>query len=208
MKGIYSHNWLQTFFDNPLPSPEEVSEGLLKHSFEIEEVRTTEHSDTVYELDILTNRSADCLAHYGIAKEIAAIFSLPLKRRYFQEPFSFSDTATYIHTEKCDRYTILKIENIVLAETPEEIQKHLEAVGQRCIHPIVDLSNYVLFDIGQPTHAFDARKVSGKFGVRQAQADERLLLLGEEEVVLREDDIVITDADTDRAIALAGVKGW
>ena len=207
MKGLYSHNWLQTFFDTPLPSPEEVSDGLLKHSFEIESVRTDEHNDTVYELDILSNRSADCLAQYGIAKEISAIFSLPLKKRYFQEKFAFSDTAEYIQTDKCDRYTILKIENITLTETPEEIQKHLQAVGQRCIHPIVDLSNHILHTIGQPTHAFDARKVSGKFGVRQAHTGERLVLLGEEEITLQEDDIVITDADTDRAIALAGVKG-
>ena len=207
MKGIYSHRWLQTFFDKPLPSPEEVSEGLLKHAFEIEDVRTSADGDTVYELDILSNRSTDCLAHYGIAKELSAIFSLPLKRRYFQEKFSFSNTAEYIQTEQCDRYTILKVENITLQETPKEIQQHLEAVGQRCIHPIVDLSNYILFDIGQPIHAFDARKVSGQFGVRQARADERLVLLGDEEMVLREDDIVITDADTDRAIALAGIKG-
>ena len=207
MKGVYSHQWLQSFFDKPLPSPEAVSEGLLKHSFEIEEVRSVEGGDTVYELDILPNRSADCLAHYGIAKEIAAIFSLPLKRRYFQEQFSFGGTAEYIQTEKCDRYTILKVTDIALAETPAEIQKYLEAVGQRCIHPIVDLSNYILFDIGQPIHAFDARKVSGQFGVRQAKADEQLVILGGEEITLREDDVVITDADTDRAIALAGVKG-
>lgn len=207
MKGVYSHQWLQSFFDKPLPAPEAVSEGLLKHSFEIEEVRSVEGGDTVYELDILPNRSADCLAHYGIAKEIAAIFSLPLKQRYFQEQFSFSGTAEYIQTGKCDRYTILKVTDVALAETPAEIQKHLEAVGQRCIHPIVDLSNYILFDIGQPIHAFDARKVSGQFGVRQAKADEQLVILGGEEIALREDDVVITDADTDRAIALAGVKG-
>ena len=207
MKGIYSHRWLQAFFDTSLPSPEEVSEGLLKHAFEIEDVRTSTDRDTVYELDILSNRSTDCLAHYGIAKELSAIFSLPLKRRYFQEKFSFSNTAEYIQTEQCDRYTILKVENINLQETPKEIQQHLEAVGQRCIHPIVDLSNYILFDIGQPIHAFDAKKVSGQFGVRQARADEQLVLLGDEEMALREGDIVITDADTDRAIALAGIKG-
>ena len=170
-------------------------------------MQSSTNSDTVYELDILPNRSADCLAHYGIAKEIATIFSLPLKRRYFQEKFLFSDSAEYIQTEKCDRYTILKITDIALKKTPDDIQRHLEAVGQRCINPIVDLSNYILFDIGQPIHAFDAQKVSGQFGVRQARVDERLLLLGDEEVVLQEGDIVITDATEDKPIALAGVKG-
>ena len=87
MKGIYSHQWLQTFFDTTLPIPEVISEGLLKHSFEVEKVQSVADGDTIYELDILPNRSADCLAHYGIAKEIAAIFSLTLKQQYFQEKF-------------------------------------------------------------------------------------------------------------------------
>ena len=207
MKGIYSHQWLQTFFDTPLPSPEKVAEGLLRHSFEVEEVQSAEGSDTVYALDILPDRSADCLAHYGIAKEIAAIFSLPLKRRYFQEQFSFSGTTKYIQTDNCDRYTILKVDEIAIPETPAEIQQRLTAIGQRCIHPIVDISNYILFDIGQPIHAFDAQKVSGQFGVRQAKADEQLMILGGEEITLQEDDVVITDADNDHPIALAGVKG-
>ena len=207
MKSIYSHQWLQTFFDEQLPAPEEVAEKLLKHSFEVEEVRATGSGDTVYELDILPDRSVDCLAHYGIAKEIAAICALPLKKRYFQEQFSCNSTAEYIHTEKCDRYMVLKVENITLTETPAEIRKHLEAVGQRCINPIVDMSNYILFDIGQPIHAFDTQKTSGQFGVRQARKEETVVLLGGEEVVLQESDVVITDAVSDRSIALAGVKG-
>ena len=206
MKSAYSNQWLQTFFDEQLPSPKEVAEKLLKHSFEIEEVRKV-GDDTVYELDILPNRSVDCLAHYGIAKEISAIFSLPLKKQYPQEQYVYKETAEYIHTEKCDRYTILKAENITLSETPEEIQKHLESIGQRCIHPIVDLSNYLLFDIGQPIHTFDARKVSGQFSVRKAKTNEQLVLLGGETVTLHEDDVVITDACNDKPIALAGVKG-
>ena len=207
MKSIYSHQWLQAFFDEQLPSPEEVSEKLLKHSFEVEEMRKTGSNDAVYELDILPDRSVDCLAHYGIAKEIAAIFSLPLKKQYFQEQFLYNNTAEYIHTEKCNRYTILKVENISLSETPVEIQKHLESIGQRCINPIVDLSNYILFDIGQPIHTFDAQKTSGQFRVRQAQEKETIVLLGNEEIVLQVSDVVIADAADNRAIALAGIKG-
>lgn len=206
MKSAYSHQWLQTFFDEKLPMPEEVAEKLLKHSFEVEGVRTV-GDDTIYELDILPDRSVDCLAHYGIAKEIAAIFSLPLKKQYFQEQYTYKNTAEYIHTERCDRYTILKAEDVTLSETPVEIQKHLESIGQRCIHPIVDLSNYILFDIGQPIHTFDARKVSGRFGVRQAKTGEQLVLLGGETVTLQDTDVVITDASNDKPIALAGVKG-
>ena len=207
MKGVYSHAWLQTFFEDSLPSPETIRDGLLRHSFEVEDVRVADSGDTVYVLDVLPDRSADCLAHYGIAKEIAAIFSLKLTRRYFSDTFSFRTAASYIQMDRCDRYTILKFENISLSETPKEISCHLEAVGQRCITPLADLSNYVLLDIGQPIHVFDARKVSGSFSVRQARDGETFLLLGGEEVVLCVDDIVIADAVDDRVIALAGVKG-
>ena len=86
MKGVYSHAWLQSFFDEVLPSPEAVQQGLLQHAFEVEQV-ISRGGDTVYELDILPNRAADCLSHYGIAKEVAGIFSLNLAKRYFTEPF-------------------------------------------------------------------------------------------------------------------------
>ena len=207
MKGVYSHTWLQEFFEGQLPSPDVVHEGLLKHSFEVESVRQLENGDTVYEIDVLSNRSSDCLAHYGIAKELSAIFSLRLKRRYFTEEFLFHSEASYIHTDACSRYAVLKVENFSLSETPAQIRNYLESIGQQCINPLVDLSNYLLFEIGQPIHVFDAKKVSGLFSVRQARADERLVLLGNEEVRLTEKDIVIADASDNRAIALAGIKG-
>ena len=207
MKGLYSHVWLQEFFEASLPSPNDVHEGLLKHAFEVEGVRKSENGDTVYEIDILSNRSADCLAHYGIAKELSAIFSLSLKRRYFTDMFAFRSNASYIHTDACDRYTILKVEDVSLSDTPSSIRTHLTSIGQQCVNPLTDLSNYLLFEIGQPIHVFDAAKVSGTFSVRQARPGERLVLLGGEEALLTEKEVVIVDAADDRVIALAGVKG-
>ena len=204
MKGVYSHAWLQSFFDEVLPSPETVQQGLLKHAFEVEQV-VSRGGDTVYELDILPNRAADCLSHYGIAKEVAGIFSLNLAKRYFTEPFPFVESAEYIQTDACDRYTILKVENILANTISKDIRDRLISIGQRSINPIVDLSNYILFDIGQPIHVFDARKVSGAFGVRYAKDGETLVLIGGELVTLSSDDLVITDAD--RVVALAGIKG-
>ena len=212
MKGVYSHRWLQTFFETALPAPKEIHEGLVRHSFEIETVRTI-GDDTVYETDILPSRSADCLAHYGIAKELSAIFSLPLTKKYFQEKFSFSDEKKeYIATDKCDRYTILVTDTIDTERIRDDkrytaIQNFLAAIGQQSIHPIVDLTNYLLYDIGQPIHAFDADVVSGEFSVRQATDNEQVTLLGGEEIALKPEDIVITDKADDRVIALAGVKG-
>ena len=207
MKGIYSHAWLQTFFDEPLPEKGAIQNGLMRHAFEVEKV-FEQNGDTIYELDILPNRANDCLAHYGIAKELAAIFSLKLNKKYFTEKHTFEKKAEYIQTEKCDRYTIIKIENIQQKETPKEMQEKLEAIGQRCINPIVDRANYLLFDIGQPIHAFDAKKVSGDFSVRQAKEGETLIILGGETITLKEADIVIADkGNNDKAIALAGIKG-
>ena len=212
MKGIYSHRWLQSFFDERIPESDAIAAGLMKHSFEVEGVEK-KGDDTVYEMDILPDRSSDCLAHYGIAKEIGAIFSIPLARQYFQEQHTFSDTTDdYINTEKCDRYTILTtdkidIEKIRTSAAYADIVNRLESIGQRSIHPIVDISNYILFHIGQPIHAFDVDAVSGKFSVRQAQEGEKIALLGGKEMSLHEEDIVITDASDNTPIALAGVKG-
>ena len=207
MKGLYSHKWLQSFFNDFQVTPKEVEEKLLLHSFEVESVRE-QKGDTIYELDILPNRASDCLCHYGIAKELSAIFSLPLKQKYFQKEFNFtSKDDNCIQTDMCDRYSIIKIENCTLKETPDYIRQCLESVGHDLIFPIVDITNYLMLLIGQPMHAFDARKVSGKFGVRGANELEPLVLLGDREVRMKSDDIVITDRDNDTAIALAGVKG-
>ena len=204
MKGVYSYEWLQSFFSDQLPSPDKIGAAINKHSFEVEEI-TKHGDDTIFVLDVLPDRASDCLAHYGIAKEISAIFSLPLAKQYFKDKFPFAEKATYIQTKHCDRYTIIKVEGIDCAKPSEVLTKRLEAIGQRSVGPIVDITNYILFDIGQPIHSFDAKKVSGNFSVRQAKDGETLTLLGDETVTLQENDIVITD--NDRAIALAGIKG-
>ena len=205
MKGIYRHEWLQSFFSDPLPSSDAVAEGLMRHSFEVEEVRGS-GDEAVYVLDILPDRANDCLAHYGIAKELSAIFSLPLAERYFSEPFVFSRSADCIHTDTCDRYAMLRFSGLSVPDSLAlTMRSRLEGIGQRSVSPLVDLSNYILFDIGQPVHVFDARKVSGSFGVRRAREGETFVLLSGETVSLTPEDTVI--ADGDRAIALAGVKG-
>ena len=204
MKKVYSHSWLQSFFDTQLPHPDEIQNGLMRHSFEVESV-IQHNNDTIYELDITPNRATDCLAHYGIAKEVSAIFSLPMNRHYFPEPYTFARNTDCIKTTHCDRYTVIKVENITLQETPADMLAQMEAVGHLSIHPIVDFTNHLFLDIGQPIHAFDASKISGTLGVRQARAGETLLLLNEETVTLTADDMVIIDDD--RPVALAGIMG-
>ena len=204
MKLHVSHAWLQSFFDTTLPEPTVLGAALQRHAFEIEAIEKR-NGDTRYEIDITPNRAVDCLSHYGIAKEIAAIYTLPLQKRYFTEPYEFERTEQYIETELCDRYALLRAENCTLKETPPALRAHLEAIGIQCISPLVDLANGAMLEFGQPIHVFDATAIQGAIRVRQAHEGEQLLLIGGETITLTPEDIVI--ADEGGAIALAGIKG-
>ena len=204
MKGVYSYNWLQSFFEKPLPPIQELKEGLHDHFSEVENVSEVD-GDYILEIDILPPRSLDCLGHYGVAKEISAIFQLEMNKHYFKEKYSFnSDISIQIQTKNCPRYTVMHIDVSNLDFDPV-IQTRLAAIGQKSINPIVDMSNYILYDIGQPTHAFDASKITGKFLIRQANEGEKIILLGGDEVTLTVDDILITNNNI--PIGIGGIKG-
>ena len=194
MKRIYSIKWLQSFFDSKL---ENIEEKMLSHLFEVEDI-----DEKKIELDVLANR-ADCLSHYGIAKELGAIYNIPLNKKYLQKEFEFKEKKEYIDTEKCDRYSIIEVENCEIDKTPDDVLEFLEDIGQQSINPIVDLTNYIMFLVGHPIHAFDKDKISGEFSVRQGKG-EKLTLLNNETIVLDDDDVVICD---NNPIALAGVMG-
>ena len=165
--------------------------------------------DVVLEIDnkSLTNRP-DLWGHYGIARELSAIYNVPLKElpsveidknlpKYnveIQEP------------EKCNRYAAIEIENVYDKESPMWMKAALINAGMRPISAIVDITNYVMMAVGQPSHAFDRTHVNGeKIIVRNAKKGEELLLLDNNAISLTEDDLVICD-DTD-AMGLAGIRG-
>jgi phenylalanyl-tRNA synthetase beta chain len=169
--------------------------------------------DVILEIDnkSLSNRP-DLLNHYGLARELAAIFDLPLKAydKFLSPPeelmggpadkFSVKVEAP----ELCPRYLALKVENIEVKESPDWLKARLVAIGQRPINNIVDLTNYVMFDCGQPLHAFDAAEFK-KIVVRRATLGETLETLDEKERVLNNEDLIITDGD--KPLAIAGVMG-
>lgn len=169
--------------------------------------------DIILEVDnkSLSNRP-DLLNHYGLAREIAAIFDLPLKSydKFFDRQAKFLDAkenklAVKVENgELCPRYMAVRLDNIKITESPAWLKERLIAIGQRPINNIVDLTNYIMFDCGQPMHTFDAEKVA-KIVVRRAKKEEILETLDEKERVLNTDDLVITDGK--KAIALAGVIG-
>ncbi len=170
-----------------------------------------ELSDAILELDnkSLTHRP-DLWGHYGFARELSAILKRPLKEypSEFEWPAEASEYTLQLDDQQqtsCYQLTELSVGGGPQV-SPEWMQQRLLAVGQCVVNDIVDVSNYVMLELGQPTHAFDKDKVSGKqISVRRATAEEGFVTLDETECTLMASDMVIADAD--KSIALAGVMG-
>lgn len=161
--------------------------------------------DTVLDLEITPNR-ADLLSHVGIAREIAA-----LTGKTFTPPESkgkvegFGTSAVNVEPASCELYTALEISNVKVGPSPEWLRRKLEAVGLRPINNIVDVTNFVMLELGQPLHAFDAAKLEGDIRVRAGLEGEEFLALDGKTYKLGPQHIVI--ADDKRALALGGVMG-
>lgn len=164
--------------------------------------------DTVVEVDITPNRG-DCLSIAGVAREVSVLFNtsltlpeiVPVKPVHDHVP-----TVEVQVAEDCPRYVTRAIKHVTSdAQTPMWMQEALRRCGVRPIHPVVDVTNYVMLELGQPMHAFDASKITQPLCVRKAQTDEPLILLDGTEIQLTEHDCVI--ADQTHVLALAGVMG-
>jgi phenylalanyl-tRNA synthetase beta chain len=166
--------------------------------------------DTTFEVDVPSNRG-DCLSHIGLAREIAALTGRPLRLPAFTVPRSGSpiDSAfkvTVESPEDCPRFTAHLIRDVKIGPSPDWLVKALEAAGQRSINNVVDASNFVLLETGQPSHAFDLDRLgTGRIHVRLARAGERLTTLDDVPRDLSPEILLITDGE--RPIAAAGVMG-
>ncbi|RJQ35699.1 phenylalanine--tRNA ligase subunit beta [Candidatus Parcubacteria bacterium] len=207
-----STEWLQTFFEKPLPDAETVADALTFHAFEIESVE-----NGILDVKVTPNRGHDCLCHRGIAKEIAAILDLPIKNDALRQrielgPKTDAVSVTIQDAVLCPRYIAGIVRSVKVGPSPDWLQKHLASIGQRPINNIVDATNFVMFNLGQPLHAFDAHKLKEKdgayaIGVRLAKSGEKILALDEKKYELTDTMLVITDAHGDTPIGIAGVKG-
>ena len=163
--------------------------------------------DIILEIDnkSMTNRP-DLWGHYGIARELAALYDLPLKPF---EKFVPTDYLTYdvriLDEARCPRYSGTRIEGLEVKPAPFQMQTRLWRVGLRPINALVDITNYVMLATGQPTHVFDSNHIIDHIEVRRAKDGEKLQLLNDKELALSTDDLVIADAEG--AVALAGVMG-
>lgn len=164
--------------------------------------------DTILEIDnkSLSNRP-DLWGHYGIARELSVIYNVPLKELEINKPDGLPEYKVSIEEkDKCKRYAAVKIEGVNTKESPSWMKTLITNAGMRPINAIVDITNYVMMAVGQPTHAFDSTHVEGeKIVVRNARENEKLLLLDNNELDLTTDDLVICDESS--PLALAGIRG-
>ena len=205
---IISYNWLKSYIPS-IPNESEIANLVTFQICEIESVEKLESGDTIFDLKILPDRAHDLLSHQGVAREIASLLGVEFKLPEYKLPNSLkTNLQIEIQTPSCRRYMGRIVRNIKVDPSPEWVVKHLESVGQRSINNIVDATNIVLFDCGQPIHAFNLSKLaSEKIIVKNAKEGEELSLVGSEKLnaKLKESDIVITD-DV-KSLAVAGVKG-
>jgi phenylalanyl-tRNA synthetase beta chain len=206
MKVLY--NWLKEFVELTA-TPEELRTRLSLSGTAIEALDQTP-AGPLLDAELTSNR-ADCLGHYGIAREAAALYRLPLKAvearpRELGEPVSSATSVQIESPELCGRYTARVLRGVKVGPSPEWLRARLESLGQASINNIVDATNYVMLELGQPLHAFDLDLLNERrIVVRRARAGEKMRTLDGIERALTSEMCVIADAK--RAVAIAGVMG-
>jgi phenylalanyl-tRNA synthetase beta chain len=162
-------------------------------------------SDTILDVEITPNRG-DLLSHFSLAREIAALTGKKLRAA---SPLRTADaTASEVKisaTRECPFFSARKIDNVKVGPSPQWLRAKIESVGIRSINNIVDISNFVMLELGQPTHAFDSDKLTGRINVRLARDGEKFLALDGKAYLLKPDNCVV--ADQERAIGIGGVMG-
>ena len=165
--------------------------------------------DTLYELDVHKHRNNDCYYHIGFAHEIGTVLGKKVKypeSKYTESKDNVDNYVTLkIETKRCPYYLGKMVRNVKIGESPEWIKKRITAAGMRPINNVVDISNFVMLEYGQPTHFFDADKLGKVVAVRDAKENEKLITLDEVERTLTPNDIVITDGE--KPTCIAGVMG-
>ncbi|MDT5157863.1 MAG: phenylalanyl-tRNA synthetase beta chain [Acidobacteriota bacterium] len=203
-----SYNWLRELTDVSVP-PRELAERLTMAGLAVDSVREAD-DDHVLEFDLTSNRP-DCLSHLGIAREVAALTggSVRLPESKAKNSAGRTEEFTSVEIEDarlCPRYAARVVRGVKIGPSPVWLARRLQAIGQRPINNVADITNFVLHEMGQPLHAFDLAKLNEKkIVVRRARAGEKIKTLDGVERTLDERMLVIADAA--RAVAVAGVMG-
>lgn len=203
-----SYNWLREIVDTDL-EPRELAVRLTMAGLAVDEVEP-HGDDQVLEIDLTSNRP-DCLSHLGVAREAAVLcgakLKLPAAGLSPNGGRTSDETSVEIRdAELCPRYTARLIRGVKIGPSPDWLVRRLEALGQRSVNNVADITNYVMLEMGQPLHAFDFDRLRGRrIVVRRAAPGERMTTLDGEERELSPEMLVIADAE--RAVAIGGIKG-
>ena len=203
-----SYNWLKEYIDLKI-GPEKLAELLTMAGLTAEALHKID-DDHIFETEITSNRP-DWLSYIGVAREIAAITGGKLKNPSVPKIKATPSIVSKVKVEVwektlCSRYTARVIRNVKVAGSPDRLKKRLESIGLRPVNNVVDITNFCLFETGQPMHAFDLDKIDGgQVIVRKARKDEKIITIDGIERALNDSMLVI--ADKSRPIAIAGVMG-
>jgi phenylalanyl-tRNA synthetase beta chain len=207
-----SYNWLNEYFNGKLPPVKEAAEILTMNSSEVDGVEKI-NDEYVLDVKILPNMAHSCLCHRGIAREFSALLDLPMKK-YSRELKELKETEKskidlqikIENPEDCRRYAGRVIEGIKIGPSPEWLKNRLEILGQRSINNLVDATNFVMLELGQPMHVFDADKIGGSLiEIKRAKVGDEIKTLDGKKIILDESILVISN--NDKALAIAGIKG-
>lgn len=203
-------SWLKDYV-HLQESIEEIENTLTMLGFVPEERLPWGTDDYVLDLEITVNRP-DMLSHLGVARELSAAFNRPLTPGFKKPEESDEHIENHFNrviiesTDFCHRYVARIVRNVQIGPSPDWLRDRLESVGIRPINNVVDITNYVMYAYGQPLHAFDLDRLSGKeIRVRYAREGEKILLLDETERTLNSSIPVIADAE--KPVAIAGIMG-
>ncbi len=206
MRGVESKGMLAAAAEIGLPAGEDGLLILPPDSEIGKPVKQLFDSDTLLELEVTPNRP-DLLSHRGMARELATLLKTPLLPLEIPAPNTNVSVNIRIDAPAaCPLYTAVGIKGVTAKESPTWLKQRLESIGLRPINNIVDVTNFVLHELGQPLHAFDAAKLTGNIIVRSAAEGETFLALDESSHILTTDDLLISD-ESGTALALAGVMG-
>jgi phenylalanyl-tRNA synthetase beta chain len=204
------HNWLKDFVDVTAP-PQELASRLALSGTNIGSVESGPHG-VVIDAEVSSNRP-DCLGHYGIAREVGAIYKLPLKHVSPKPSESSAKASDAIKVEiqapdLCGRFTARVIRNVKIQPSPKWLKDRLEASGVASISNVVDISNYVMLELGHPLHTFDYDTVRNHtIVVRRAKPNEKMRTLDGVERQFDSGICMISDGDGSRAIGIGGIMG-
>lgn len=203
---LFSRDWLARYVELPEP-PAEVARRLTLAGLAVEGIQEAD-GDAILDVDVTTNRP-DCMNHLGLARELAVLFERELKPPSFALPERLGGPEVEIEVEDeaaCPRFVGRVVSGVEIGDSPEWLKRRLAAVGVRSINNVVDVTNFVLWELGQPLHAYDLAKLAGgRIVVRRARTGERLTTL---DGALRElDPEILVIADAREPVGLAGVMG-